>query len=136
MKIDLRLTLAVVALPLLLGARGFADDFPSALAPSPSPAATPQAPAIASFTAVQALVLKPLCVSCHSGGKTAAGGYDFTTYQGLFTPILGTVPTVVPGNVPGSMLYGMAQGGHMSIPVSTRQLQLLGAWILQGAQNN
>jgi hypothetical protein len=96
-------------------------------APTALPAAPPVTP---TYTLVQQAVLKPLCVSCHSGGKNAAaGGFDFTTYQGV-------VSAVAPGTPTSSLLYTEAAGYHMQIYPTAQQYQLLGGWILAGSPNN
>src|SRR5688572_18852460 len=47
-------------------------------------------------------------VGCHSAGSRA-GGYSFTTYDGVIT-------AVKPGNAKGSPLYKAIKGSHPAMP--------------------
>jgi hypothetical protein len=107
-------------------------------------------------------ILNASCVSCHSGAVDAdevtmgegayASGLSVADYEGVMAGTsLG--PMVVPGSKESSSLYLVVAGKtdpaiHMpphhdeswaegrGAPLSARQIEMMGAWIDQGAKNN
>jgi len=100
--------------------------------PSPSPSPTTQAPSLEpTYTALSTQIFLPKCVVCH-GGADPAGGYDFSTYDGVSHAITA-------GNASKSKLYKAVSSGKMPMdgtPLSADELSAIQTWITNGAQNN
>lgn len=83
------------------------------------------------------------CVSCH-GGVGSDGeivielGYDMTTYEGLMAGSdYGAV--IEPGDPDGSLFLDMIVNGDMpedDDPLPADEIELIRAWIAEGARNN
>lgn len=84
------------------------------------------------------------CVSCHGAFNEEADSVvteealDMTTYEGVMGGSMwGTV--VEPGDAAGSILYDMVLEGDMpeeGDPLPQEEIELIGAWIDAGAENN
>jgi hypothetical protein len=89
-------------------------------------------------------ILEESCVHCHGGFNEEEGEVvteellDLTTYDGMMAGSKwGSV--VEPGDAVNSVLYDMIKEGDMpdeGDPLPQEQLDIIGAWIDAGAQNN
>lgn len=94
---------------------------------------------VATFSSINAKILTPLCLHCHSPGGQKAN-IDFSSYQSLMSS-----GTVMPNQPSSSSLYTRCApdlpAGVLAMPpngdsLSTSQLAVLYQWISDGAQNN
>jgi mono/diheme cytochrome c family protein len=98
--------------------------------PTPPPAAT-ATPLPATFASINATILAPKCVGCHSTANPQ-GGYAYDTFAKTLLSVNKTTPT-------SSLLYArtlsaaMPKGGTALTPDQEAQILL---WIQNGALNN
>jgi len=88
-------------------------------------------------------ILEAKCVICHGGADengaiTKEMQLDLTSYDAL---MIGSEygPIVEPGNVEDSVLWMMIEVGDMpqeGDPLTAEELEVIQAWIAEGAQNN
>lgn len=88
-------------------------------------------------------ILEAKCVICHggtdeNGAITKEMQLDLTSYDAL---MIGSEygPIVEPGNVEDSVLWMMIEVGDMpqeGDPLTAEELEVIQAWIAEGAQNN
>ncbi|RJP76338.1 MAG: hypothetical protein C4524_10260 [Candidatus Zixiibacteriota bacterium] len=86
-------------------------------------------------------ILQTYCTSCHSGGNPSAN-LDLSSYAGIINAQSPSAPVVVPGNPDASPLVRRLDGtdppvmpiGSPALMVS--QVELIRAWIVQGALEN
>ena len=88
-------------------------------------------------------ILEAKCVICHGGADengaiTKELQLDLTSYDAL---MIGSEygPIVEPGNVEDSVLWMMIEVGDMpqeGDPLTAEELEVIQAWIAEGAQNN
>lgn len=90
-------------------------------------------------------ILDSRCIECHSPGGSGLqkSGFDMTSYQGLMA---GTKygPMIVPGDPTASNLLRLIEGKaapelrmpHNQRPLLSSQIDILRAWIKQGAKDN
>ena len=88
-------------------------------------------------------ILEAQCVICHGGADengaiTKEMQLDLTSYDAL---MIGSEygPIVEPGNVEDSVLWMMIEVGDMpqeGDPLTAEELEVIQAWIAEGAQNN
>ena len=88
-------------------------------------------------------ILEAKCVICHGGADengaiTKEMQLDLTSYDEL---MIGSEygPIVEPGNVEDSVLWMMIEVGDMpqeGDPLTAEELEVIQAWIAEGAQNN
>jgi len=96
--------------------------------PTPSPSPTQ---ALVTFTTLSNEILQPSCVSCHSTSNRE-GGYAFDTYANV-------IEFVYLSNLGASPLYTSTKSGAMPLNATAlngQQMELLEAWLQQGALNN
>lgn len=108
--------------------------------PTPSPTSTPSAqasptptppPLTASYSAIQANILTPRCVSCHGSGLSG-GGYRYDSYAA-------TKLSVKPFDANNSKLYTEVFTGKMpkgTAKLTASEIQMIANWINAGAPNN
>jgi mono/diheme cytochrome c family protein len=102
-------------------------------------AAEEEAPATAtvSFAADVAPIIESRCANCH-GGERTEGGLVLLSYAEMMAGGEdGAV--IVPGDAEGSLLYELIASGKMpkrGPKVTPVELQLIEAWILEGALDN
>lgn len=86
----------------------------------------------ATFASINANVIKPKCVGCHSAAN-ASGGYAFDTFAGV-------AKAVVVGKPQSSKLFSTTNGGIMppqpNTILTSAEEQAISAWITAGAANN
>jgi hypothetical protein len=129
--------------------------------PEAAPDAAPEAEAAATvtFTQVYTTVITQFCSPCHTmagGIGITTGNLDMTTQAKAFANLVnvpasgascaGKGPRVVPGSPPTSVLFVKVDltdpapcGSKMPLglpPLSQANVDLIGAWITAGAQNN
>ena len=103
------------------------------------------APKDASFSADVQPILKKYCLECHvpGGAGHAASGYDLSSYEGVMKG--GKFgPFVVPGDAFSSNLVVLIEGRadpsirmpHGREKLSDREIEVIKAWIEEGAKNN
>ncbi len=105
-------------------------------APTPAPSTNPQpapsqSPATATFTWINANVLQPNCVSCHSG-SSAPSGIDLSSYSSVMSS------AVTAGNPSSSKLYTATSSGSMppSGALPAADVTAIQSWIQAGAAND
>jgi mono/diheme cytochrome c family protein len=90
-----------------------------------------------SYTRQVAPIFQDNCVDCH-GGETTEVELDLTTYDGVMAGSeYGTV--IEAGDPDASLLLDMISAGEMpqeADALEEEQVELIRAWIEQGAQNN
>lgn len=103
---------------------------PGTQAPNPSP--TGIAVPSTTFSQINAGLLQPSCVSCHTG-TSGSGGVDLSTYAGV-------VVQVSVGNPGGSAFYNVIAAGTMPpsgpLPQAPAFAQEISSWISAGALDN
>ncbi len=132
--------LSALVLPVGIGLAVQASPAHSAPADAPTPVVQ-EAP---SFATDIMPIFERSCVSCHGGFNEEAGEVvteemlDMTTYEGLMGGSQwGTV--IEPGDAENSILYDMVLEGDMpeeGDPLPQEEIDLIGAWIDAGAENN
>ena len=136
------------ALVLPVGIALTVQAAPSAPAPAPSAvhvtAAIQEAQEAPSFADDILPIFERSCNSCHGGFNEEEGEVvteemlDMTTYEGVMGGSQwGTV--IEPGDAEGSILYDMVLEGDMpedGDPLPPEEIELIGAWIDAGADNN
>lgn len=132
--------LSALVLPVGIGLAVQASPAQSAPADAPTPVVQ-EAP---SFADDIMPIFERSCVSCHGGFNEEAGEVvteemlDMTTYEGLMGGSQwGTV--IEPGDAANSILYDMVLEGDMpeeGDPLPQEEIDLIGAWIDAGAENN
>jgi uncharacterized membrane protein len=92
-------------------------------------------------------MLNNRCVQCH-GAEKPAGKVMLTTYESLVSSTVSRwkKPVVIPGNPGDSWLYlrtGTTQPHFRMppdtltvVPLTDKEIELIGRWIQQGAKNN
>lgn len=125
---DVQLTAGAVAAP--------APSPSVCVTPSPSPSATLSPVFSPTFTNVNAQIIQPLCISCHTTGNISNQNVSLANYAG----VLATTNTA---NPPQSLIYQLTQEGPTNggMPLSGQGLTaaqelLLLQWIQAGAPNN
>lgn len=104
------------------------------ISPSPTPTGSPIA---ATYRNVNAQVLAPACIGCHST-RNASAGLDFSSYSSVVHNSV-RPNLVVPGKPLQSLLYADIQNGFApgsSEALSQEQIQLVFDWIQNGALQN
>ncbi|MDH3271891.1 MAG: hypothetical protein OEN56_11185 [Gemmatimonadota bacterium] len=103
---------------------------------APAPADRPDAH-VASFAAEVLPVFEKYCWECHSD-QNAELGLKLDSYEGVMAGSdYGTV--IEPGDPAGSLLIDMIESGDMpeeGDPVAPADLEIIKAWIAEGAENN
>lgn len=132
--------MGVLALPL--GFMLALTDVPLTLAAQDELQFSPIA-ADVSFSEDVTPILEAKCVICHGGADengaiTKEMQLDLTSYDAL---MIGSEygPIVEPGNVEDSVLWMMIEVGDMpqeGDPLTAEELEVIQAWIAEGAQNN
>ena len=132
--------MGVLALPL--GFMLALTDVPLTLAAQDELQFSPTA-ADVSFSEDVTPILEAKCVICHgeadeNGAITKEMQLDLTSYDAL---MIGSEygPIVEPGNVEDSVLWMMIEVGDMpqeGDPLTAEELEVIQAWIAEGAQNN
>lgn len=88
-------------------------------------------------------ILEASCLDCH-GAENDEGevvielGYDMTTYEGLMAGS-DYGPVIEPGDPDGSLFLDMIVNGDMpedGDPLPEEEIEVIRAWIAEGAQNN
>lgn len=87
-------------------------------------------------------IFEAKCVNCHGGEwegeRRVEAGLDLTSYEGLMAG--SEFGTVIEGDdVAASILFEMVEAGDMpeeGDPLTPEELELLRAWISEGAENN
>lgn len=90
-------------------------------------------PITPTFSAINNSILRPSCVSCHSGGS-AQGGVNLSSYQALINSSV-----VRPGDADKSDLYIQIETGRMprgASKLSQESAKVIFDWIEAGALNN
>jgi hypothetical protein len=88
-------------------------------------------------------ILERSCLSCHGGvgedGEVLIElGYDMSTYEGLMAGS-DYGPVIEPGDPDGSLFLDMIINGDMpedDDPLPADEIEIIRAWIAEGAQNN
>jgi len=117
---------------------------------TPEPRPAPEATIVEASRAVDVSfqeevmpILEEYCLSCH-GGMDENGeirielGYDMTTYEGLMAGS-DYGPVIEPGDPEESLFLEMIVNGDMPEEgdlVPEEQIEIIRAWIAEGAQNN
>ena len=132
---------------------GGSSSSSSPTAPTASPApTTPSTPSGPTFSQIQAQILTPSCVSCHTDdGRTPAGGLNLRS-GAAHSALVGVASTgkpgairVIAGNPGGSYLVQKLEGAadivgmrmpRSAAPLSDAQVSLIRQWIQSGAPNN
>ncbi len=90
-----------------------------------------------SFAAQIAPIFQARCTERH-GGDDSESGLDFSTYEGAMAGSeYGTV--IEAGDPVGSLIIDFVESGDMpkrGDPMPSEELELLRAWIAEGAPNN
>jgi hypothetical protein len=106
--------------------------------PAPTEAAAAPAAAAVSFSKDVMPVFEQSCIKCHGGSDGTKGDLDLTSYDNLMAG--GKDGQVVsPGDAANSMLVKLMDQGKMPrrqprLPQET--IDMIAAWVNQGAQNN
>lgn len=99
---------------------------------STSVSAPVQIPLTASYASIQANIITPKCIYCHSG-STAKDGVKLDSYTAVKNYISSTSPS-------RTKLYSITASGEMpprpDVGLTTNELKVLGDWITAGAPNN
>ncbi len=103
-------------------------------ASSPGGSPIPAPPILeATFSSIQALILIPKCVGCHSPGGERPQE-DYSTYQSTMN-----TGGIAPGEPNNSEMFRECESGSMpenAPPLSNQEMLALEGWILMGAPNN
>lgn len=94
--------------------------------------ATESRAASVTYSRVNSEIFAPKCLQCHGTNRQLP---NLSSYSSFAT----NTRYVQPGNANGSLLYKMIQTGMMpqsSPPLSQSEIELVGSWINEGAQNN
>jgi mono/diheme cytochrome c family protein len=105
-------------------------------APSGETVAAPSGGPV-SFAAQIAPIFQGRCTECH-GGDDPESGLDFSTYEGAMAG--SDYGTVIEARDPvGTLIIDFVESGDMperGDPMPSEELELLRAWIAEGAPNN
>ena len=85
-----------------------------------------------SFESVQDYILKPKCMSCHSGpdAKPSNDPIDFTTYESTMEDRF--IPLLIKGDPENSRLYEAVETGDMPVEgtLSNKEIEFIRDWIV------
>jgi cytochrome c553 len=145
----LRFTFGVVA---VAGAAMMAGCGGSSTPSSPTAPSTPAAPAAPTFSQIQAQILTPSCVSCHTDDARAPAGTMNLRPGSAHASLVGVASSgkpgavrVIAGNPSGSYLVQKLEGAadivglrmpRNATPLSDAQVAMIRQWIQAGAPNN